>query len=889
MEKRKKLTAALMAVILSAVFAVSGTFVNVHADENAEAFIDADTSSTEEIVGAMSLDEKISQMIIPAFRTWNDEAVTDLNKVPELEAALRKHQYGGVILYAININGTEQVTRLVSDLQKNNAQNENVSVKIPYMMSLDEEGGNKVRIASATRMPGNMAVGATGENAADNAFTEGRVIGEEISALGFNVDFAPVMDVNNNPSNPIIGIRSFSDDPQAVAALGVKYNEGLNQSNVIGTYKHFPGHGDTDVDSHIGTPTVIKTYEELQQTELVPFKNAIANGADMIMTAHITYPLVDEQQTFPDGTKGYYPATMSRKMMKDILRGDLGFDGVIVTDALEMGGVSADLVPGEPESPEYAANIAEKVIDAGVDILLLPRDMNSPDNAAFYDSYIEILSRKVENGEISADRINESVTRILDLKKKYKITETDTSGDDIDRRIVNAERILGSEEHHDAEMNIAADAVTLVKNDKLTLPLTGYEKNIVFVGRNEYDNMTIEYSLSRLQEAGLLPEDARIENLVTGEIKGSKESTTKITIDYYFEDNTAFHFTDNLKMAISEADAVIAFGKTAGISDMTLPAAQQQAIPSIIADAHDAGARFIYLSDWLPYDAARYQDSDAIVLAYMGEGLDIDPAQRSAYGNMPAYNANVAAAIMSMFDKTMPRGKLPVNIPVIDDSADKPVYTDEILYERGYGLGYTYEFFEGADSSYEKNNGEGLMFKNNARADVLTRLLVDGTEADKSYAAGPAYTTVTLPADYLDMLENGTHTLTAVYYHDGEEIRVETTFTVTGEEASTEATDPTGSADPTEATDPTGSENPTEGTDPTGSADPTDNTGTSPSESTASQKSKYSYSEGGKASKADRSDGVSTGDSNNMIIWYVLGAAAAGVLVTSVAVRKKKD
>ena len=118
---------------------------------------------------------------------------------------------------------------------------------------------------------------------------------------------------------------------------------------------------------------------------------------------------------------------------------------------------------------------------------------------------------------------------------------------------------------------------------------------------------------------------------------------------------------------------------------------------------------------------------------------------------------------------------------------------------------------------------------------------------------------------------------------------METTFTVTGEEASTEATDPTGSADPTEATDPTGSENPTEGTDPTGSADPTDNTGTSPSESTASQKSKYSYSEGGKASKADRSDGVSTGDSNNMIIWYVLGAAAAGVLVTSVAVRKKKS
>ena len=863
MKVKKNLIAGLLAVILCAAFALGGMMVNAHAEEvSAPAKLDVKESSTQEIVAAMSLEEKISQMIITAFRTWNNENMTDLNAVPELAEALRKHQYGGAILYAVNITGTAQLTHLVSDLQKNNAQNEDVSVKIPYMVALDEEGGNKVRISSATRMSGNMGIGATGENAVENALTTGRVIGEELAAVGINVNYAPVDDVNNNPSNPVIGTRSFSDDPDAVAALGVKLREGLIQNNIVSTFKHFPGHGDTDVDSHIGTPTVNKTYEQLKEMELVPFKNAIANGADMIMTAHITYPLVDEEQTFPDGTKGYYPATMSKKMMSDILRGDMGYEGVIVTDALEMGGISAALVPGEPGTAEYSANIAEKVINAGVDMLLIPRDINCPDNITFYDEYIELLSRKVENGVISIDRINESVTRIIDLKKKYKITETDTSGDDIDRKIANAERVLGSDEHHAEEMKIAREVVTLVKNDELTLPLTGYGKNIVFVGRNDYDNMTIEYSISKLKESGRTPDDAWIVNLVTGTEKGSKDSDTKITIDYYFEDSAPVHYTDELKAAIKEADTVVTFGKTSAISDMSASAPQHQGISSIMADAHSAGADFIYLSDNLPYDAARYKDADAIVLTYMGEGLDLDPAQPSESGNMPAYNATVVSAIMSMFDEIIPEGKLPVNLYVIEDVEGDPVYVDEILYARGYGLGYTYEFTEGAGGSYEKGTVTGLTFKNNARADLLTGLLVDDAPVSSSYANGPGYTTISLPAEYLDTLENGEHKLTAVYIHGDKEIRAETTFTVTG------GTTPTESTSVTESTDPSQS---TETTESTGSSE----TGTTPSSDSGS-------------SKGSGTDPARTGDSNNVILWAVIAAAAAGVLVTTVSVRKKK-
>ncbi len=302
------------------------------------------------IISKMSLDEKVSQMIIPAIRTWNEENVTDLEACPELSEVLQRHQYGGIILFGANISGNEQTAKLLYDLQDNNSRISTASAHIPYMTPVDEEGGIVIRLSSGTRMTGNMALGAT-ENSESNAVKTGEVIGKELSALGFNTDFAPDIDVNNNPANPVIGTRSFSDDPEMVAKLGLAYSKGLSTNNIIATYKHFPGHGDTGVDSHIGTPSVEKTYDELLKTELVPFKAAIENGADMIMTAHITYPLIDEEVTFGDGvTKGYFPATMSPKMLTDILRNDLGFSGVVVTDALEMDAIrTAGLVAGEQD------------------------------------------------------------------------------------------------------------------------------------------------------------------------------------------------------------------------------------------------------------------------------------------------------------------------------------------------------------------------------------------------------------------------------------------------------------------------------------------------------------------------------------------------------------
>ena len=631
----------------------------------------------DRIISKMSMDEKISQMIIPAIRTWDEENVTDLSAVPELKEALTRHQYGGIILFGANITGAEQVTRLLYDLQKNNLEIQGVSSHIPYLTPVDEEGGIVIRMSTGTRMTGNMAIGAT-ESSKENAETTGRILGEELEAVGFNADFAPDIDVNNNPSNPVIGTRSFSDDPVLVSGLGIAYSKGLSYSNIIATYKHYPGHGDTGTDSHIGTPSVEKTYEELMQTELIPFKSAVENGADMIMTAHITYPLIDDEKTFADGTKGYYPATMSRKMITDILRTDLGYSGVVVTDALEMKAIeTAGLVPGAEGSAEYRVNVAKEVINAGVDILLLPVDLNNAEVAAFYDDYISGIAAKVEAGEISRGRIDESVKRILMLKTKYGILDisgTENSDINIEERIVKARETVGSKAHHDTEMEIAREGITVVKNDENLLPLTKEARKFLFLGRLKDDAVAIDYAKEILKDQGIIHSDS------------------DISFDFYYDSSAdvKLHYTDEIKELISEADIVIGFSYASGSSVLDKENPQNIALWSAIEDTHKAGGRFILISENLPYDAAIYQDADSIVLAYLGSGLSIDPTKdaESSQG-MPARNANVVAAIETVFGANSPKGNLPVNVPVVEEQPDGTMmFGTSYLYDRGYKISF---------------------------------------------------------------------------------------------------------------------------------------------------------------------------------------------------------
>ena len=236
-----------------------------------------------EIVSKMTVEEKVGQMLMPDFRNWNGSGFTVMND--EVKGVIEKYHLGGVILFAENVKGTEQTTRLVDGLQQ-------ASPKIPLLITIDQEGGIVRRLQTGTGMPGNMALGAT--RSTDLSYRVGNVIGRELSALGINVNFGPDLDVNINPANPVIGVRSFGSDPKMVSDLGVAYIKGVQAAGVAATGKHFPGHGDTATDSHLGLPVVTHDIDTLNKVDLVPFKAAIASGVDMIMTAHVAFPAVDD-------------------------------------------------------------------------------------------------------------------------------------------------------------------------------------------------------------------------------------------------------------------------------------------------------------------------------------------------------------------------------------------------------------------------------------------------------------------------------------------------------------------------------------------------------------------------------------------------------------------
>lgn len=725
----------------------------------------SEATSVEDIVNRMSLDEKISQMIIVSSRAWDDKNVTDLSVAPQVAEILKRHQYGGFILFGQNITSNEQVANLVQQLQENNrdAQGETY---VPYFVAADEEGGIVTRLSNGTRMTGSMAIGAT-PNTTRNAEITGNIIGAELMALGINVNFAPSMDVNSNPANPSIGTRAFSDDPNEVSVIGNAWIAGHAPTGAIATLKHFPGHGDTDTDTHIGTAAVNKTKEELEACELVPFRSAVSSGADMIMTAHITLPKYDEEQQFADGSKGYFPATMSHKIITELLRGEMGYDGVVVTDALEMDAIDKmrGAMVGGGSDVEQCVNVAEKVINAGCDILLMPLDITKQNALDFYDTYIDAIANKVGDGEgktISMDRIDESVTRILRLKEKYGFLQEPTPTGDIS--------LVGSEEHHEEEMAIAKEAITLVKNDTYTLPVSGHNNNIVLIGRTQGDNIALDYAVQSLQDEGLIPQDAFVNNLAASQQRGDASSSTKITIDYTFDlGNKTTHYTDELQNAISEAKVVAAVAKTYALSALKEGEPQYEAIRGPLDDTHKSGGKFVFISDNLPYDVARYTEADAILLAYMGTGTDIDPTSRSdGSANVGAFNANLVAAIGAMFDSPSVVGKLPVEVPgIVEARGGELHYSSETLYERGFGLQYEYVFTEGGGGRHTKGASDSLTFKNNARFDKLTVVSVDGEAiAPPQYAAAVGSTIIELSSDYLNSLAAGDHTLAATYAYD---------------------------------------------------------------------------------------------------------------------------
>lgn len=340
--------------------------------------------SIEQTIAGMTLEEKLGQMLLVGI----DGTILDANA----KKMITQDKVGGIILYAANIKDLKGMVSLVNSLKKNNSTN-----PVPLFMSVDQEGGKVSRMpAEFATIPSNGVVGAS--NNATAAQTMGTLLAREILSAGFNMNFAPVLDINSNPDNPVIGDRSFGSSASKVIKLGIAEMQGIESEGIVPVVKHFPGHGDTSVDSHLELPVVNKTAAQLAKLEWLPFQAAIKADADAVMVAHILFPKLDPNK----------PASLSDVIIGKQLRGDMGFKGVVITDDLTMGAITKHFNLG---------NAAVDTVKAGSDILLIAHEYDNE------QIVLKALQQSVKNGEITESRIDESVHRILALKHKYNLSD----------------------------------------------------------------------------------------------------------------------------------------------------------------------------------------------------------------------------------------------------------------------------------------------------------------------------------------------------------------------------------------------------------------------------------------------------------------------------------
>ena len=631
----------ILAVLMSLTMCISAITANVNIG------VKAVESSTrvQEIMANMSVRQKITQMLMPDFRKWSSDgsAAADFTVMnDQVSKIIEDYDFGGLILFANNVKGTEQSLNLTKAMQEAATKDGGT----PLLLGIDQEGGIVYRLGSGSAMPGNMAVGATyTEHGTKYAKMAGQIIGRELAALGINTNFAPTVDVNNNANNPVIGLRSFGDDPQMVAELSVAMIEGMNEYNIITSAKHFPGHGDTATDSHTGLPVVDKSLEALMQCELVPFQAAMDAGTDMFMVAHIAYPQVD-----PTTANGYViPATVSKTILTDLVRDTMNYDGVLITDAMNMAGLANLFTQQEA---------AVKAIQAGNDILLMPCQLyNNTTDLANLDSIIAAIETAVANGEISEARLNESVKRILDLKEKRGILDYDASKYTLE----NAEAQVGSQQNRDEEREIAAAAVTVVRNEENVLPLQPKAgEKVLFLGAYANELPGMDLGFRRVQDAGLAKG-------VTYETYRYSSSTSEAT----------------LRSKIEAADYVVCISEV-GSSANAKPTHWVTAKPALVTSiANELGKKVVILSISKPYDVQAHPTADAMVAVYGNKGMD--PTE--ALTPDAAFGPNITAGVEVIFGGFEATGTLPVNIPRFTEA-----YTydhDDIVYNRGFGLKYS--------------------------------------------------------------------------------------------------------------------------------------------------------------------------------------------------------
>ena len=414
----------------------------------------------------MTLREKVGQLMMPfVLGNFAPEGSETHDRIVNV---IEQENVGGVIM---SVGSPSEVAVKLNDLQRHS--------KYPLLVAADLETGagfrfrgavhipTNIALGGATTFPSLMALGATGDPR--HAYQLGRITALEARAMGVHVPFAPVLDVNNNPDNPIINIRSFGEEPKAVADLGVAFVRGLQDYGAVATGKHFPGHGDTGTDSHLDLPVINVGRERLDAIELVPFRAAIAAGMQGIMTAHIAVPEISGETI---------PATVSKQVLTGLLRSDLGFDGIVFTDAMDMAAIDRLFPRGES---------AVRAVLAGADVIVMPRDVKQA---------IDAIVKAIDDGRLTEARLDESVGRLLRLKEDLGLPQ---------EREVPLEmvpQVVGVPQHMEMAREVAEGSITLIRNERDLLPLLGTRRaRVMSVSfRNPGDVLSGRYFDGRLRQ-----------------------------------------------------------------------------------------------------------------------------------------------------------------------------------------------------------------------------------------------------------------------------------------------------------------------------------------------------------------------------------------------------
>ncbi|MEU1179368.1 glycoside hydrolase family 3 N-terminal domain-containing protein [Streptomyces sp. NPDC005820] len=569
----------------------------------------ADEGRPAALLSRMTLAEKVGQLFVARVyghsATAPDQADIDANLkelgVRTAAELVAKYRVGGIIYFtwAHNTRDPRQIAELSDGIQRAALQQPR---GVPVLISTDQEHGIVCRIGGpATLFPGAMALGAIDSTA--DARTLGRIAGGELRAMGVRQNYSPVADVNVNPANPVIGVRSFGADPEAVAALVAEEVRGYQAAGVAATAKHFPGHGDTAVDSHTGFPVITHTREVWERLDAAPFRAAIAAGVDAIMTGHLLVPALDASGD---------PATLSRPILTGILRERLGYDGVVVTDALGMAGVRTKY--GDDRVPVLA-------LKAGVDQLLDPPDLALAVGAVL---------KAVQDGELTEERLDASVLRILRLKEKLGLFAEPYADPDA------VGRLVGRPEHLAEADRIAARTTTLLVDEGPLLPLSPR---------------------------------AHPRLLVLGADPASPSGTTGPPTTVLASALTALGFTatalstgtdpsaetiERAVAAAAEADAVVV-----ATYNVTAASPQRTLAERVTA----AGRPVVAVAVRNPYDVAHLPSVPAVLATYSWTDVELRAAARVIAGT------------------ARPRGRLPVPVQRADDPA-------RVLYPLGHGLTY---------------------------------------------------------------------------------------------------------------------------------------------------------------------------------------------------------